>query len=152
MSGVEVIGVVLGVLPLLISAAEHYEDVFKPFKRFKKYAPELEQYQQQLKTQRTIFLNQCQLLLTSLTNRESAKEMLRQKTHPSWNNENLKERLKIQLGTSREACEATVELIAQKLKTIEGEVEGFGSILQQSLPVCPPSPERFFWTCQIYTN
>jgi hypothetical protein len=85
MSGFEVVGVVLGVLPLLISTAEHYNDVFKPFKRFKRCAPELELYQQQLKTQMMIFLNQCQLLLTSLAGRESAKEMLQAKYHTSWN-------------------------------------------------------------------
>ncbi len=136
MSGLEVVGVVLGVLPLLISAAEHYEDVFKPFKRFKKCAPELELYQQQLKTQRTIFMNQCQLLLTALTGRESAKDMLREKDHPSWNDNILKEKLAEQLGNSTEACEATVKLIAQKLKSIEEDAESFGVILQESIPVC----------------
>lgn len=136
MSGSEVVGVVLGVLPLLISAAEHYEDVFKPFRRFKKCAPELEMYQQQLKTQKMIFLNQCQLLLTALTNRESAKEMLREKDHPSWRDDALKRRIADQLGNSREACEATVQLIAGKLKSIEEDVESFGIILQESIPVC----------------
>jgi hypothetical protein len=136
MSGFEVVGVVLGVLPLLISAAEHYEDVFKPFKRFKTCAPELELYQQQLKTQKTIFLNQCQLLLTVLTGRESAKEMLREKGHPSWNDTALKEKLVEQLGNSREACEVTVKMIAEKLKSIEEDAESFGAILQESIPVC----------------
>ncbi|KAH9212136.1 hypothetical protein DL95DRAFT_447797 [Leptodontidium sp. 2 PMI_412] len=135
MSGSEVVGVVLGVLPLLISAAEHYEDVFKPFRRFKKCAPELEMYQQQLKTQKMIFLNQCQLLLTALTNRESAKEMLREKDHPSWRDDALKRRIADQLGNSREACEATVQLIAGKLKSIEEDVESFGIILQESIPL-----------------
>jgi hypothetical protein len=136
MSGFEVVGVVLGVLPLLISAAENYEEVFKPFKRFKRCAPELELYQQQLKTQKMIFLNQCQLLLTALTGRESAKEMLREKDHPSWNNAILKKKLVEQLGHSKEACEATVQMIAIKLKSIEEDAESFGSILQESIPVC----------------
>jgi hypothetical protein len=136
MSGFEAVGVVLSVLPLLISAAEHYDDVFRPFRRFKKCAPELEEYQQQLKTQRTIFMNQCQLLLTALTGRESAKEMLREKDHPSWNDNALKAKLVEQLGNSREACEATVQLIAGKLKSIEEDAESFGAILQESMPVC----------------
>jgi hypothetical protein len=55
MSGMEAVGLVLGILPLIISAAEHYEDAFKPFKRYKKFAPELQLYQQQLGTQKTIF-------------------------------------------------------------------------------------------------
>ncbi len=55
MSGFEVVGVVFGVLPILISAAEHYEDVFRPFKRYKKFAPELEEYQKKLGIQKAIF-------------------------------------------------------------------------------------------------
>jgi hypothetical protein len=83
MTGVEAAGFVLGVLPLMISAAEHYEDVFRPFKRYRKFAPELELYQQQLGTQKTIFRNECHLLLATLTNRQTAKEMLREGKHPS---------------------------------------------------------------------
>ncbi|KAL2071259.1 hypothetical protein VTL71DRAFT_12494 [Oculimacula yallundae] len=135
MSGLEVVGVVLGVLPLLISAAEHYEDVFKPFKRFKKAAPELELYQQQLKTQKTIFRNQCQLLLTALISQHLAKEMLKEKDHPSWQDDTLKKRIVEQLGSSREACEATVEMIVAKLKSIEEDAEDFGIILQESIPL-----------------
>ena len=37
MLGAEGLGVILGILPLLISAAEHYEDVFRPLKRFKRF-------------------------------------------------------------------------------------------------------------------
>jgi hypothetical protein len=143
MSGFEVVGVVLGVIPLLISAAEHYDDVFKPFKRFKKYAPELELYQQKLKTQKTIFMNQCQLLLTALTGRESAKEMLREKDHPSWNDNVLRKKLGEQLGSSREACEATVQMISVKLKSIEEDAESFGATLQEALPVCLPRSHAF---------
>jgi hypothetical protein len=84
MTGVEAAGFVLGVLPLMISAAEHYEDVFRPFNRYRKFAPELELYQQQLGTQKTIFRNECHLLLATLTNRQTAKEMLREGKHPSW--------------------------------------------------------------------
>lgn len=129
------VGVVFGVLPLLISAAEHYDDVFKPFRRFNKCAPELEIYQQQLKIQKTIFRNQCQLLLTALTSRESAKEMLREKDHPSWNDDELKTRFVEQLGNSKGACEATVQMIAGKLKSIEEDAESFGVILQELIPV-----------------
>jgi len=135
MSGLEVVGIVFGVLPLLISAAEHYDDVFKPFKRFKKAAPELELYQQRLKVQRTIFLNQCQILLTTLTSRESAREMLREKGHPSWNDDTLKRRLVEQLGNSKKACEVTVQMIAKKLKCIEEDAVSFGVILQDTIPV-----------------
>ncbi|KAH7351163.1 hypothetical protein BKA65DRAFT_593973 [Rhexocercosporidium sp. MPI-PUGE-AT-0058] len=135
MSGFEVVGVVLGVLPLLISAAEHYKDIFAPFRRLKRCAPELEMYQQQLKTQKTIFENHCESLLTALTSRQSAKEMLREKDHPSWHDDSLRTKIAEQLGNAREACEATVQMIAGKLKSIEEDAKGFGIILQESIPL-----------------
>jgi hypothetical protein len=99
MAGVEAAGFVLGVLPLMISAAEHYEDVFRPFKRYRKFATELDQYQQQLGTQKTIFRNECRLLLATLTNRLTAKEMLREGKHPSWGDPDLNESSLYSLGT-----------------------------------------------------
>jgi hypothetical protein len=135
MAGVEVAGFVLGVLPLLISAAEHYEDVFKPFKRYRKFAPELELYQQQLGTQKTIFRNECHLLLTAVTDRQTAREMLKESKHPSWLDQHLDERFARQLGESGSACKTIIDLIQAKLKVVEEETESFGLLIQQSIPV-----------------
>jgi hypothetical protein len=52
MSGFEVLGVVLGLLPLLISAGEHYEDVYQPFLRYRHFSKEVERYGLQLIHQR----------------------------------------------------------------------------------------------------
>jgi hypothetical protein len=135
MTGVEAAGFVLGVLPLMISAAEHYEDVFRPFKRYRKFAPELELYQQQLGTQKTIFRNECHLLLASLTNRQTAKEMLREGKHPSWEDPDLNQRFSRQLGDSEAACKNTITLVQVRLKEVEEKTESFGSVVQQSIPV-----------------
>jgi hypothetical protein len=135
MAGVEAAGFVLGVLPLMISAAEHYEDVFRPFKRYRKFTTELDQYQQQLGTQKTIFRNECRLLLATLTNRLTAKEMLREGKHPSWEDPDLNERFSIQLGDSGVACKNIINLMRGKLKEVEEKTESFGSVIQQSIPV-----------------
>jgi hypothetical protein len=135
MTGVEAAGFVLGVLPLMISAAEHYEDVFRPFNRYRKFAPELELYQQQLGTQKTIFRNECHLLLATLTNRQTAKDMLRECKHFSWNDPDLNERFSRQLGDSGVACKNIISLMRGKLGEIEEKTESFGLVLQQSFPV-----------------
>lgn len=132
----EVAGVTLAILPLLISAAEHYEDVFRPFKRYNKFAPELEQYQQKLRTQKTIFRNECQLLLVTLTGgKQTAKDMLKEREHPLWEDSELNDKFNRQLGDSASACKTTVDLIQVKLKSIEEESESFGLVIQQSMPV-----------------
>ena len=139
MTGVEAAGFVLGVLPLLISAAEHYEDAFRPFERYRKFAPELKLYQQQLGTQKVIFRNECHWLLATLTSGKVARDMLREGRHPSWTDSTLDEKFARQLGDSGAACKTIINLIQTKLKSVEEETQGFGLAIQQSIPV---SPER----------
>ncbi|KAL3418591.1 hypothetical protein PVAG01_10307 [Phlyctema vagabunda] len=134
MSGLEVPGLVFGVLPLLISAAVHYEDVFKPFRRFKNFTTELDLYRIRLEVQKTIFLNQCQLLLAGLVGKGSAKAMISEKGHPYWKDDTMNRKLVERLGKSKESCQATIEMISQKLKIIEEDAESFGSTIQYSLP------------------
>jgi hypothetical protein len=135
MTGIEAAGLVLGVLPLMISAAEHYEDVVRPFKRYRKFAPELELYQQRLETQKTIFRNECHLLLATLTNRQTAKDMLRESKHPSWEDPDLNEKFSRQLGDSGAACTNIINLMQGKLKEIEEKTKSFESVMKQSIPV-----------------
>ena len=135
MTGIEAVGLVLGVLPLMISTAEHYEDVFRPFKRYLRYAPELRLYQQQLGAQKTIFRNECQKLLSMLIDRGTAKDMLKESSHHLWEDHDLNRRMNEQLGDSGSTCKSIVDLIGAKLKEVEQETESFGLAIQQSIPV-----------------
>jgi hypothetical protein len=149
MSGVEAVGFVLGILPLLISAAEHYDDVFKPFKRYRKFAPELENYQQQLGTQKTIFRNECHWLLATLIGRQTAREMLKDRAHASWVDSDLDEKFARQLGESGAACKTIIGSIQAKLKIIEEESESFGLVIQQSIPVSVIIQKSYPLDCSI---
>jgi uncharacterized protein (DUF342 family) len=122
----------------MISAAEHYEDLSRPFRRYLKFAPELKLHQQQLCTQKTIFRNECQKLLSMLLDRHIAKDMLKESKHYLWEDQDLNEKMAQQLGNSAASCQATIELIQAKLSEVEEETEKFGLAIQQSMPV------RFF--------
>ncbi|CZR60754.1 uncharacterized protein PAC_10650 [Phialocephala subalpina] len=135
MSGAEAVGLVLGILPLLISTAEHYRDVLKPFKRYQNFAPELEIYQLQLNNQKTIFHSECRWLLTALTDSQMATDMLRESTHPSWGDKELDEKCAQQLGDSGTCCKETIALIQAKLKVMEKEAESFALGIQHSIPL-----------------
>lgn len=121
MSGIEAVGVVLGILPLIISAAEHYETTVRPFTRFIRFAPELSSFRQQLRTQKAIFINECRLLLAALVGRAQATEMMTDHAHPSWSDDGLEREMCDQLGGSGEACVDIIKLIEAKLAIIEGE-------------------------------
>lgn len=126
MSGFEAVGVVLGVLPLLVSAMEHYDDVLRPLQRFKDYAPELSRFQRRILAQKTIFRSQCQLLLVTITDHETADNMLDVPKHHEWASKHLKAKLEQQLGFSAKACAETIKDIEDQLSIIQEKAEGFG--------------------------
>ncbi|CAF9930721.1 hypothetical protein IMSHALPRED_008261 [Imshaugia aleurites] len=135
MSGVEAVaGLALGILPLLISAAEHYDDTLRPFERYKNFAKEADRFQGQLGIQKVIFRNQCRILLEEIIEHDVASSMLyglSGPTHPSWSDVELEEQLSQLLGESRDACVTTVEMIEQRLGDIDGESQDLATTIHQ---------------------
>ena len=129
MSGLEVGFGVLGILPLIVSALEHYNDCFRPFHRYRKFAIEVDRFQTQLKIQKTIFRNQCRILLGNVKVQDAAASMLRERSHPSWADSETEQQLAEHLQDSKEACIATVELIDERLKHVENESLGFRAVI-----------------------
>ncbi|MCJ1466393.1 hypothetical protein MMC07_005012 [Pseudocyphellaria aurata] len=126
MSGAEV---ALALLPLLISAVEHFNDCLRPITRYRKFTSELNRFQHLLKIQRTIFRNQCSILLENVVNQDAAKQMLEERNHLLWCDAETEKLLLDQLGSSREACIAVVELIDDKLRELEKECSRFETII-----------------------
>ena len=59
MSGFEVIGVVLGVAPLIVTAIEKYEKIAKLVTTYRKYSKIIRKVNTELAGQRVIFQNEC---------------------------------------------------------------------------------------------
>lgn len=135
MSGVETVaGLALGVLPVLISAAERYDDCLHPFKRYKSFAKEADQFQHWLSIQKTIFRNQCRILLEEIIEHDVASSMLNGLSgtnHPSWSDVELEEQLSQLLGDSRGAFITTVNMIEERLRDIEGESQDLETAIDQ---------------------
>ena len=137
MSGVEAIaGLALGILPLLISAAEHYDDCLRPFIRYKNFAKEADRFAHLLGVQKTIFRNQCRLLLEEIIEHDVASSMLSPSPsganhHPSWSDIDLEDQLSQLLGDSRDACVTTVEMIEERLRDIKGESQDLETTIDQ---------------------
>lgn len=131
----EALATVLAVVPLIISAAEHYEDCCQALKRFVHFSTEIYRFQLELEVQKTTFVNQCCLILAtaqescrkqSSANSESvvgdrkrnwniASNILRNKDSPLWHDENFLLRIQEQLGTSLEVIKALLEHIVSLL-------------------------------------
>ncbi len=139
MSGVEtIVGLTLGVLPLLISAAEHYDDCLRPFIRYNKFAKEAGRFRDLLGIQKTIFRNQCRILLEEIIEHDVATTMLNGPSganHPSWSNIDLEKELCKLLGDSRAACVTTIELIEERLRDIDCESRDLETTIDQDSQV-----------------
>lgn len=123
-------GLVLGVVPLIISAVENYEITFQPFVTYRRYSKEIANFATRLDAQKAIFNNQCQLLLLS-ADKDGVQgdvildNILKSQDHPSRKNEALNKHLENLLGMSARSCVSTLHLIQQTLDEITRETKGF---------------------------
>ncbi|KAF1941763.1 hypothetical protein EJ02DRAFT_191853 [Clathrospora elynae] len=76
MSGFEIAGMVLGALPLVISALEHYANGINTAKRFWRYKSEVRWLILQIKTEEGIFVNTIEQLLTGILRIEQMTEFI----------------------------------------------------------------------------
>jgi len=102
MSGFEVAGVVLGSLPLIISALEHYAEGIATAKRFWRYKTELRSLILQVNTERGIFINTLEQLLTGIVRVDHMTDFLANPGGDAWRDlevdSKLKERLRSAYG------------------------------------------------------
>ena len=81
MTGFEIVGVVLGVLPLIISAIENYEKIIDPVVTFKRYSKALQTFTTELNVQRDIFQNECIWILSRYVDGHGLEDMLDDPSH-----------------------------------------------------------------------
>ncbi|SMQ50336.1 unnamed protein product [Zymoseptoria tritici ST99CH_1A5] len=101
MSGVEVIGLVLGAIPLIISGLEHYKTCVKTIKSIKHTAVELGTVARNLRTEGLMFRNTLQILLSQCLDHETQKQLL-DASADGWDQGNVRDALQQRLQTSYE--------------------------------------------------
>ncbi|KAG8531245.1 uncharacterized protein KY384_004603 [Bacidia gigantensis] len=124
MSGVEVAGLAIGLLPIIFSAINNYQSlVSRPFSRYSSFSKDVDRYLTRLDNQRVIFRKDCFLLLSDLVNSDDADLMLAnpEEYHQYWSDEGLDYQLADILGESRQQCMRTLEQIDSILADIEQE-------------------------------
>lgn len=99
MSGIEVIGVVLGTIPLIISGLEHYEKCVRTIKDTKHAAVEFKAVVRKLRTEELMFRNTLQILLSECLEHETQKELL-DAMDQSWDSETVRIALRRRLQGS----------------------------------------------------
>jgi hypothetical protein len=97
MSGLEVAGVVLGALPLVISALEHYVDGIQTAKRYFRYKSELRSLILQINTERGMFINTLEQLLGGIVRIEHMAGFLSSPGGEAWKDASVDARLRDRL-------------------------------------------------------
>lgn len=128
MSGLEVAGLVLAVIPLFISAFEHYEEGLQPYKRLFHYEQQSRRYRIRLLVQYTTYSQTLRYLLTDLTDRDKLDDMITRGYGEIWKDQELTTRLQQQLGTVYESVRIVLnqlsDVMEQLAKILDIERQG----------------------------
>lgn len=134
-TGIEVAGLVLGAIPLVLSALENYENFLDPTKSFFKYQGELSRATRQLANCYTSYEQSIQILLTPIADPQELQDMMENTGSELWKDNEIDEALQKRLGTSYRACIRTVREIEGAMMSIAKHlnIEGADKVTQEGL-------------------
>jgi len=122
MSGIEAAGIILAVIPLFISAAEHYNDGVNPIKRVFRTPFELRKFYLALNDQKTYLRLSLIALFGKLPSiSQSQKQALYDRDGDLsclWEDEDLQEELQDALGHAYESYMANLDAIVSALENL----------------------------------
>ncbi|KAJ4380965.1 hypothetical protein N0V86_003312 [Didymella sp. IMI 355093] len=133
MSGIEVAGLVFGVLPILIEVVKSYEDITKKVRTLRHYSKEVKSTSEQLKVHNGIFLNEVRLLLRSIEAEEDVEIMLGNAADQRWISKNLDDKLRNVLRDSFEICCGIIEETKDTIETMREELRKFDILVDQKM-------------------
>jgi len=139
MSGVEIAGIVLGAVPLIISALEHYEDLLGSTLAFFQWKGQLSKAIDELSVVYAGYDQTLRLLLQPVMDQEEVVAMMEDTNHLLWVKGDVAESLQNHFGRAWKPCRATIEEIAESLVEISKHLNISGSHLvrQSTSTLCP---------------
>ena len=118
LTGVETAGIVLAVLPLFISAFEHYSDGLEPIKAFWEIDRLLPIQIRRLRNQHVHFEQTLRILLSQIVDADEVEEMIAAPNSDVWKTPEMQARLEQQLQESYNAYQDTVSHMEDIMKSI----------------------------------
>ncbi|GAP93126.1 hypothetical protein SAMD00023353_6800200 [Rosellinia necatrix] len=123
MSGFEVAGLVLGAVPLLISALEHYGDGWSTLKRWRKYEHELRSVERNLHTERVKLQNVCEKLLVGIVPESQIEAMIKDPLGSLWRDERTHRKIQSRLWEGYGLFEDTIADIKKAVDEMKERIE-----------------------------
>lgn len=136
MSGIEIAGLVFGIVPVVVEILKSFRSTRDRLKAFTRRAQVIYDVQLRYRVAATNFSNECQLLLkTVVEDARELSEMVEDPHHSSWQDPSLEQRFRTFLGRDHELCEEMVVRIRDVLRETQSELsqlDGDGDESQQS--------------------
>ncbi|GAB1314685.1 hypothetical protein MFIFM68171_04895 [Madurella fahalii] len=123
MSGFEVAGVVLGSLPIIVSALQLYSQGVKTLHNWRFYQRELKSLIRQLDTERVKLENVLDKLLIGIADQGQIEEMIRDPFGHLWREPHIHKRVRQRLWRSIEVFEATVRDMQEAVDDIRTKLD-----------------------------
>ncbi|MCJ1387909.1 hypothetical protein MMC18_000752 [Xylographa bjoerkii] len=119
----EAAGLVLAVIPLVISALEHYAEGVSTITKWWSYKRELNSLVRVLDAEYARFLGTCEKLLHGLVSPAELKALIEYPGGPLWKNEVIDKKLKMRLQSSYSSYLRSIEDMAEAVKELETKLE-----------------------------
>ena len=137
----EVAGLVLAVVPLLISALEHYEDAVDPVVAFFRWRQRLPKVIRELYMENASYAQNIRLLLNQTTSDAELSNMINNPNCDDWKSADLENALQDQLGDAYTPCMSTVKEIAEIMVAIAKCLNIKGTDQVSHPPTSPSEPK-----------
>ena len=123
MSGIEVAGIALAILPMVVSATTQYDKCLAALKRFRRFKAEANKTLLLLGVQKRIFTAQCRILLSTVVGRHTSLEMLGLFDDLRRTDSTLEGQLVLRMGDNYRPCVDIMRLIDQNLRSVDNECQ-----------------------------
>ncbi|KAJ3540646.1 hypothetical protein NM208_g1556 [Fusarium decemcellulare] len=138
----EVAGIVLGTIPLIISALEHYDDMIEPLVAFVHWKGQLSGLTRRLRNCQVFYDMNIRLLLKQSVNDQDINNMIEDPRSNLWRDSALVDDLQFKLGTAYQQCMDIIQQIESVMiniatfLNIDGLAQqGLGAIIVANPPV-----------------
>ena len=123
MSGFEIAGVILGSIPLVISALEHAGEGISAIQRWRKYKRELESLIRNLQTEQLRLQDVCEKLLIGLVPASQVEAMINDPLGKLWSREDIENKIRLRLWKASRLFRETVMGIKIAIDEIKAEID-----------------------------
>ncbi|KXH46103.1 hypothetical protein CNYM01_06840 [Colletotrichum nymphaeae SA-01] len=134
MSGIEVVGVVLGTIPLLISALEHYRHGASAIRMWRRYDRELKSLTTDLENERIRLQDVSEKLLTGIVPDSKVDDMVNDPFGPAWHEDAVRKMIEARLWNLR-----PYQILLEKVEEIKLAIEDIAKLIDLPLNEEHPS-------------